>query len=61
MITNLKRLSNALDKAAPAAPTAESVVKAIEAQSERIQGEIKRAGTAYVKVNGLQVKLSPSD
>jgi hypothetical protein len=60
MVTNLKRLSAALDKAAPPATTAASVVAAIRSNRESIDNQIRRTGVAYVTVDGLRVKVSPS-
>jgi hypothetical protein len=58
MITNFKRLSEALDKAAPA-PGA-GLVAAIRADNERIRSEIAQKGAAYVEVNGQTFKISPA-
>ena len=56
MITNFKRLSEALDKAAPIAGA--GLVAAIRADRERICTEIAHNGAAYVEVNGQTFKVS---
>jgi hypothetical protein len=58
MITNFRRLSEALDKAAPA-PGA-GLVAAIRADNTRIRNEIAQKGAAYVEVNGQKFKVSPA-
>jgi hypothetical protein len=58
MITNFRRLSEALDKAAP--PPGTGLVAAIRADNERIRNEIAQKGAAYVEVNGQKFKISPT-
>jgi len=58
MITNFRRLSEALDKAAPAAGA--GLVAAIRAQKERISVDIAQTGVAYVEVEGQTFKVSPA-
>lgn len=55
MITNLKRLSDALDKAAPA--PGKSVVAEIRSDMERINREVAEMGVSYVTVHGRRFKV----
>jgi hypothetical protein len=55
MITNFKRLSETLDKAAPR--VGKGLVAAIRAQKDRICSDINRTGAAYVEVDGQTFKV----
>ena len=59
MITNFRRLSEALDKAAPTAGAV--LVAAIRADKERICNDIAQKGAAYVEVNGQTFKVSSAN
>jgi hypothetical protein len=56
MITNFKKLSETLDKAAPRVGA--GLVAAIRAQKPRICRDIARTGAAYVEVGGQTFKVS---
>lgn len=58
MITNFRRLSEALDKAAPAAGA--GLIAAIRARKEQISNDIYRSGAAYVEVDGQTFKVLPA-
>jgi hypothetical protein len=55
VVTNLKRLSDALDKAAP--PAGEAVVAEIRSDMERINREVAQKGVSYITVDGRRFKV----
>jgi len=58
MITNFKKLSETLDKAAPVASSpAGELVAAIRAQKERINKDIQETGTSFVTIDGRKFKV----
>jgi hypothetical protein len=58
MVTNLKKLSDALDKAVQPAPAAGSeLVAAIRADEARIESDLTRSGVSYVKTAGVTFKV----
>jgi hypothetical protein len=62
VVTNLKRLSEALDKAAlTSQSTAEGIVAQIRADRKRIAEDIERTGAAYVVIDGRRFKVLASD
>ena len=64
MITDFKRLSDALDTVAAGsapAPRADRIVAEIREQRDRIDSEIRQNGRAYVTVEGRRFLVRPSD
>jgi hypothetical protein len=55
MVTNLKRLSDALDKAAPV--PGEAVVAEIRSDMERINKEVAEKGVSFILVDGQRFKV----
>jgi hypothetical protein len=55
MVTNLKSLSDALDKAAPV--PGEAVVAEIRSDMARINREVEQKGVSYVTVGGQRFKV----
>jgi hypothetical protein len=58
MITNFKKLSETLDRAASAPSSAPGeLVAAIRADKERINREIQESGTSFVTIDGHKFKV----
>ena len=59
VITNFKKLADALDKAAQTPPTApaEELVAAIRADKERIERDIRQKGSSLVTIDGRTFKV----
>jgi tRNA(Phe) wybutosine-synthesizing methylase Tyw3 len=63
MITDFKKLSDALSSVASSsvsAPRGAQVVEAIRDQKERIDSEIREHGKAYVTVEGWKFLVRPA-
>ena len=64
MITDFKKLSDALDRVAPAPsamPAVENVLAAIRDNRVSIESEIKETGLAHVTVDGRTIVVRRSD